>query len=152
MDNMTILHYSKLHDKEHWLEEIGKSDWEAGEYLYAILRSGDFSGFCGEDSDLLLLTEGDKIVSYCTLAAKDNIQPTDLTPWIGFVYTYPEYRGRHLAGKLIAFAEKEAAEKGAKETHISTDNIGLYEKYGYTLLEETTDVGGEYARIYVKKL
>ncbi len=32
---------------------------------------------------MLLLTDGDELVSYCTYAKKDDIQPTDLTPWMG---------------------------------------------------------------------
>jgi len=45
-----------------------------------------------------MLTDGEKLVAFCTFAPRDEIWPTDLTPWIGFVYTYPEYRGRRNAG------------------------------------------------------
>ena len=31
----------------------------------------------------MLLTDGDELVSYCTYVKKDDIQPTDLTPWMG---------------------------------------------------------------------
>ena len=32
-------------------------------------------------------------ISFCTYAEKDDIQPTALTPWIGFVYTFPNIGG-----------------------------------------------------------
>ena len=37
--------------------------------------------------------DNNKLISFCTYAELDEIQPTDLTPWIGFAYTFPEYRG-----------------------------------------------------------
>lgn len=46
----------------------------------------------GEKSRVMLLVDGDDLISFCTYAEKDDIQPTELTPWIGFVYTFPQYR------------------------------------------------------------
>ena len=51
---------------------------------------------------VLLLTEDSKLISFCTYAGKDDIQPTELSPWVGFVYTFPEYRGHRYVGLLMA--------------------------------------------------
>ena len=34
-----MIDYFTSDNKEHWLEEIKKSDWGAGQYLYELLRS-----------------------------------------------------------------------------------------------------------------
>lgn len=34
---MEIIEYFTTEDKEHWLDEIRKSDWGAGQYLYKLL-------------------------------------------------------------------------------------------------------------------
>ena len=80
-----------------------------------------------------MLADGDKLVSFCTLAPLDDVQPTSYTPWVGFVYTFPEYRGQHCAGQLLDCAESIAAIMERKYTYISTNHIGLYEKYGMHL-------------------
>lgn len=39
---------------------------------------------------------------------------------------------------------------GQKNIYISTDHIGLYEKYGYEFLDTRITVNGEKSRVYVK--
>ena len=87
----------------------------------------------GETALVLMLAEGERLVSFCTFAPLDDIQPTELSPWIGFVYTFPEYRGHRYAGILLEYAESLACVMGKEYTYISTGHTGLYEKYGYEL-------------------
>ena len=149
---MTVLDYFAREDRAWWLEKIGECEWAAGRLLYSLLSEGRFREMTGESSTVLLLTEGRDLVSFCTLAERDDIQPTDLAPWIGFVYTYPAWRGKRCAGKLIRSAEERAAEKGYRYAHISTGHTGLYEKYGYTLYTILPDMLGEPSRVYRKEL
>ena len=58
-----------------------------------------------------------------------------LTPWIGFVFTEPVYRGHRYAGQLLTHAEKCAHKLGYSKIYICTDHVGLYEKYGYLYQE-----------------
>lgn len=75
------------------------------------------------------------------------------TPWLSCVFTYPEYRGRRLSEKLIFHAEKYAVtDFNAEYTYISTDHIGLYEKYGYQFFTECKTVWGDDTRVLRKKL
>ena len=106
----------------------------------------------GEKSRILMLLDGENLVSFCTLAEKDDVQPTDLAPWIGWIYTFPTYRGKRMAGKLLKHAENLAKQDGATHTHISTNHIGLYEKYGYEFYMNALDVEGENTRVYRKKI
>ena len=91
---MKIIEYFTSENQAHWLEEIRKSDWDAGQYLYTLLRDGKLKSVVGRTALVPMLVEGEtgKIVSFCTFAPLDDIQPTTLSPWIGFVYTFPEYR------------------------------------------------------------
>jgi GNAT superfamily N-acetyltransferase len=147
---MEVSNFFDVDNKEHWLTRINKSDWRAGPFLCNLLKNGTFFETVGEGSKVLLLTDGDKLVSYCTFAKYDDIQPTDLTPWIGFVYTFPEYRGNRYAGLLFKEAERIAKEENIREIYLSTNHVGLYEKYGFTFKTMLTDVDGEPSRIYVK--
>lgn len=88
----------------------------------------------------------------CTLAPLDDIQPTELSPWIGFVYTFPEYWGHHYAGILLEYAESLACVMGKEYIYISTGHTGLYEKYGYEFFKTEKDVLGEDSRVYRKHI
>ena len=149
---MKIIDYFTTENKPHWLAQIQKSDWSAGAFLHDLLKEGTLKALAGEQTKLFLLTEGDELISFCTLAERDDIQPTTLTPWIGFVYTYPEHRGHRHAQTLLQFAEQAAAHAGAKQVYISTNHQGLYEKYGYTYLSTMNDINGEPSRVYVKNV
>lgn len=151
---MKIIEYFTSENPEHWLAEIGKSDWDVGQYLYRLLRDRRLKELAGRTAlvPLLVDEETNRLVSFCTFAPLDDIQPTNLSPWIGFVYTFPEYRGHRYAGQLIAYAESLATIMGKEYSYISTGHKGLYEKYGYTFLEMQTDLGGEKSRVYRKAL
>ena len=102
-------------------------------------------------SFVLPIIENHDLISFCTYARLDNIQPTDLTPWMGYIYTFPEHRGHHYLGYLFEEVERLARQDHVSQVYISTDHIGLYEKYGCEYLTEMEDVHGEPSRIYVKR-
>ena len=149
---MKIIEYFGADDKEYWLSKIKESDWGAGQYLYELLKNQKLKQFVGENTKVLMLVDGEDLVSFCTFAEKDDIQPTDLTPWIGWVYTFPNYRGNHYAGKLLSHAETLAKEARIKNIYISTNHTGLYEKYGYEFFEIMKDINGEDTRVYIRHL
>lgn len=148
---MRIIDYFEDTNQAHWLEQIGRSEWSAGELLHGWLREGTFHAHRGPRSTVLLLTDGDALASYCIYSQRDNI-PTDITPWMGFVYTAPAYRGRRLAGVLMDEVMRRAKADGYAYIHISTGHVGLYEKYGCTFWREMRDDGGEIARVYRKEV
>lgn len=149
---MQVIEYFNCDKPEHWLCQIGKSDWRAGQYLYELLSKNKLSDVVGENPKVLLLTDGDELISFCTYTEKDDIQPTALTPWIGFVYTFPEYRGHRYAGKLLQEIESIAKTEKADNIFISTDHTGLYEKYGYEFYQLMNDMNGEPSRVYRKHI
>lgn len=145
---MEVLSYFTAAEPEVWARRIGESDWRAGRYLSALLEEGRFREEYGDTSDILLLAEGDRLAAFCTLAERDEIPDTELAPWIGFVYTFPEYRGRRLMGTLIGKARELAREAGKDTLYISTEETGLYEKYGAEFMAGMKTRSGEDTRVY----
>ena len=147
---MQVIDYYNCDQQEHWLKQIKKCDWGAGQFLYELLSKNKFKDAVGEKSKVLLLVNGDTLISFCTYAEKDDIQPTVLTPWVGFVYTFPEYRGNRYVGKLFLEIEKLARDDKVNAIFISTNHIGLYEKYGCEFYQIMKDMDGEPSRVYRK--
>ena len=149
---MEVVHFFDSDRQAHWLEEIKRSDWGAGAFLHRLLSDGTFFEAVGEGSEVLLLTDGDELISFCTYARKDDIQPTQLTPWMGFVYTFPAHRGHRYVGLLFGEIERIAKEEHVSEVYISTNHVGLYEKYGCEYKTQLRDMDGELSRVYVKRI
>jgi predicted acetyltransferase len=92
------------------------------------------------------------MVSFCTSAEQDDVREPSLTPWVGFVYTFPAFRGKRHVGQLLDYAAVLAHEEGKETIYISTGEAGLYEKYGYSFWKMMKDVNGEDSRIYKKEV
>ena len=149
---MKVISFHDSDRQDHWLDEIKRSDWNAGIFLYELLSEGRFFEAVGDGSRVLLLIDGDELISYCTYARWDDIQRTELTPWMGFIYTFPEHRGHRYAGLLFKEVERLAQEEEVPEVFISTNHVGLYEKYGCDFLTMMNDMDGNPSRVYVKKI
>ena len=64
-NNRKVLEYFTCENKEHWLREIQKSDWGAGQYLYSLLKENKLKALVGATTLVLMLADGDKLVSLC---------------------------------------------------------------------------------------
>ena len=149
---MEVIDYYSSDRQTHWLEEIRKSDWGAGTYLYELLRDNKLKELCGDPTKVLLLTEGDSLVSFCTYAPNDDIPNTPLTPWVGFVYTFPQFRGKRCMGILFDHVNKMALKEGHEFIYVSTWEIGHYEKYGFSFWKCMKDIHGDDSRVYRRKV
>ena len=141
-----------ISEQKFWLPKIGESDWRAGKYLFQLLSDGQFKKLCGEKSKVFLLTQDDNLISFCTFAEHDDISDTELTPWIGFVYTFPTFWGKRRIGKLIEHIYGLAKAQGFKQLYISTDQKGLYENFGFSFLQIMTDRWGGETLVYQMKI
>lgn len=149
---MEIIDYFASENQGYWLDEIKKSDWSAGQYLHQLLVQNRFHTLLGDRSRLLLLVEGNALLAFCTYAQRDDTPDDTLTPWAGFVYTFPSYRGKRRMGKLLEHVYQLAKADGFPCVYISTDHVGLYEKYGCTFWKTMKDLRGEESRIYRMKI
>ena len=144
---MDIISYYQTVNPAWWLKKIGGSDWIAGQYLHRLLTEDRFRETYGETSEVLLLTNGSSLAAFCTYAEQDDIPDTDLTPWLGFAYTFPDYRGRRLMGKLIGRAKELARRDGKDYLYVCSQEKGLYEKYGAKAVARMKDRRGEDSRV-----
>ena len=149
---MKKLNFFETENQSYWISQIEKSDWRAASYLVKLLKKNELKKMCGEKTQLLLLTEGEQLVSFCTYAEQDEIRDNSLTPWIGFVYTFPKYRGKMRMGKLLEYVYSLAKKDGHKTLYLSTGERGLYEKYGFTYWKEMKDINGNDSLIYRKSI
>ncbi len=148
---MEIIDLLTVRNTAYWLNQIRKADWEAAKFLFELVAENKVSELLGE-AKILMLVNGCELISFCTFAEKDDIKETNLSPWLGFVYTYPKYRGYHYMQKLINKACLLAKEKEHKAIYVSTSEMGLYEKYGFTFYQSLKDINGNNSRVYIKTL
>ena len=149
---MEIVSYFESGNQAFLLECIEAVDWSAARFLAELLRKGTFDETLGGWGSLFLLMDGEKLVSFATFTGQDAVRDESLTPWIGFVYTDPAYRGHRYAGQVLAHAEAAAAAKGFRKIYIATDYVGLYEKYGYSYQENRIDCWVSDQRVLYKTL
>ncbi len=147
---MQIINFFEADNKIGWLSQIAAYEWRAAKFLTELLTKGTFHQAVGEGT-VYLLTDGDKLVSFVSLAERDCID-APYGPWIGFVHTAPEYRGHRHVGKLIDHACTVASVHDVARVYICTDHVGLYEKYGFTYLENRVSIYGEDSRVYVREV
>lgn len=149
---MEIIEYTSCLQKDIYVSQIEACEWSAAKFLATLLKENRLQSELGGWGKLYFLVDGDTLVSFVTFSAQDCIADHALTPWLGFFHTAPQYRGNRY-GKLLIDGVCECARKdGFKTVYIATDHIGLYEKYGFTYLENRIDIWGVDSRIYKKEL
>lgn len=149
---MEIIHYFESDKQPELLAKIAGCDWSAARFLTDLLTKNEFNALLGGWGEILMLTEGDELISFLTYTGQDAVRDESLTPWIGFVFTQPKYRGNRYAGLLLSHAEGMAAQMGYRKIYIATDHVGLYEKYGYQYQENRIDYWGHEMRVLYKDL
>lgn len=149
---MQIIDYFESEEQNLLMEKIAAADWSAARFLVELLKQGTFDETLGGWGHLFLLMNQEELISFVTLTGQDSVRNENLTPWIGFVFTKPEYRGHHYAGQLLAHGEQRAADLGYSRVYIATDHVGLYEKYGYSYQENRLDCWGNEMRVLYKEI
>lgn len=133
--------------QDRLLTYLERCDWSAGRFLFRLLTTGEFASKLG-GGQLFFLLDGDEVVSFVTLTKQDCIADTSLYPWLGFLYTAPTYRGHRYSEQIIGHALSAAKADGHSTVYLATDHVGLYEKYGFTHIDDRPDINGEESRIY----
>lgn len=72
----------------------------------------------------------------------------DLAPNVCAVYVEEEWRGRGIAGGLLAHVTEEMHEKGVDTLYLVTDHTSFYERYGWEFLCMVQCDGEETSRMY----
>ena len=115
--------------------------WKAGPYLAKKMRNNEFA----EVERVIVATENDSPVGYCTFSLKDELpEDSEYSPFIGFVFVDENCRGKRISEKMIAAALDYAESNGYETVYILSGESGLYEKYGF---ENIRDVGTIYGTV-----
>jgi GNAT superfamily N-acetyltransferase len=146
--SLKIKEYFGYKNKDMILNQISFCEWDAGKFLYQLLVENKLKELCGSSTKLYVLMHDKKIVSFATYAEKDDIDTDLYSPWIGFVYTYPEFRGNRAFGKLLKRIISVAKKENKTSLYVSTNETGLYEKYGFTYFKEMNDINNCPSKVY----
>lgn len=79
------------------------------------------------------------LIGYYQVIPNDLFTRPDLTPWFGFAFITPEYRGHGYFRQLMHAVPQHAAEHGLSQLYLHSRHEGLYEKFGWQLLETRSD-------------
>lgn len=98
---------------------------------------------------LFVAKDGQKFVGTAGLFKHDLDGREDLSPWLGGVFVATEYRNNGVATKLINRVLALAKKKGFKRIYLYTEAAsGLYEKLGWTFMEDTKSPRGIPSKIF----
>lgn len=135
---------------EYWnqlIEFAHACPWVAGPQLADQMRSHAFNEW---ESIFVALSES-QIVGFCTLTRQDCFNDVPYTPFIGFIYVNEAARGQRISLQLIQTAMAYANDLGFSKVYIASTHIGLYEKLGFTRIDERTDIWGQWEQIFMQK-
>ena len=160
---MRIVNYFEYEHKQNILVQLENAQnlWRAIPFLIQLLKEQNFHTTLGNGALFLLLDEEKTgsdnlptLAAFVTLCDKDEVDSPVLKPWIGFVFTFPAYRGKRLAGKLIEHCIAQAAilYPASEHVFVSTDEDGLYEKYGFSYLLKANTIHGDETKIFARKI
>jgi len=129
-------------------------EWQCGWWGFEYERKQvfDFMERClNEDKvpQTYIAIKDDVVVgNYCILMGDDISVRPNYYPWLANVYVDPDFRGQGICNVLMEDAVKRFKELGVKRAYLHTRHHDLYEKYGWTLLEEVETFAKKIKRIY----
>lgn len=122
--------------------------WRAGAALAASMADHSF-----EDWERVAVALDDEcICAFCAAAKTDCIPGLSYTPYIGYVFVDEAYRGNRLSERLIQFAADYLKSVGFQEMYLISDHVGLYEKYGFSVIDRQMAPWGTEEKIYRKAI
>lgn len=131
------------------LEDFARhSDWVAGPHLADMLKANRFADW---EAPFALMTGGE-IIGYGTFMKTDYYPENRYSPWISSLYVDAAYRGRGLSGVLIRGIEAYARCCGFDKAYIPCEREGLYERYGYRVIDHLVNYGGDEDLVYARSL
>lgn len=98
---------------------------------------------------LFVSKDGDRLVGTAGLFKEDLDGREDLSPWLGGVYVKEEYRNKGFATEMINRVLELAKDLGYKRLYLYTESAsGLYQKLGWTFMEDTKSPRGIPSKIF----
>ena len=99
--------------QEYWAEQIAAGDWRAAKYLAELLKKNAFHDRYGIDGKVLLLVDGEALISFCTLVRQMKLRRTACSPGSGLCIPF---RSSGAAGTAKDSSTMPAPWPGPRET------------------------------------
>lgn len=145
--NIEIYEYYEQDEefKRLLLDQINEPLWPGAKHLYERIINNTQGG------RVFIMYDIDKehIITFGTLHDFDEIESETLKPWIGSIYTFRPYRGNRFSEQLIKHIIVIAKEEGLEFVYLSSDNLGMYEKFGFELYGMMKTVRGNETQVFV---
>ncbi|MBH1940906.1 GNAT family N-acetyltransferase [Mobilitalea sibirica] len=132
---------------ELWNQAIqyaNNCSWKAGPFLAKKMLNNDFSDW----ERVFIAVEGVNLMGYCSLVETDCIPDVSYTPYISHVFVGEEYRGKRISEHMIKAALAYAKNIGFSKVYLVSGEKGLYEKYGFTKIDDKKDYWGNEEQIF----
>lgn len=145
--NIEIYEYYEQDEefKRLLLDQINEPLWPGAKHLYERIINNTQGG------RVFIMYDIDKehIITFGTLHDFDEIESETLKPWIGSIYTFRPYRGNRFSEQLIKHIIGIVKEEGLEFVYLSSDNLGMYEKFGFELYGMMKTVRGNETQVFV---
>ena len=124
-----------------------ESGWDVGEHFAWMLRERVFTDW---EAAFAAVCE-DRIMGVSTLMKTDYYPENRYTPWISSLFVAEADRGWRLSARLIEAARRYAGALGFARAYLPTPHKNLYEKYGFTKIDELVNYGGDTDHVYMRE-
>ena len=130
------------------MEYAENCTWVAGKHLAMLMRENRFS----EWESVFAAIENGQIIGYCTFLKTDYYPENRYSPWISSIFVGETHRGRRISQRMIETVIIYARSLGFSKVYIPSDLVGMYEKYGFSKVDELVNYGGDTDSIYVREI
>lgn len=122
----------------------GKSSWEL-ENVTQYFSETNISSF---PITLIAISDND-CVGTISIFENDLKSQNELKPWLASLYVAPNYRGKHIAEKLINQVIAIVSGLGFRTLYLRTEHASdYYKKLGWEFLYKTRDEKGQETEVF----
>ena len=146
---MEIIEVRDDSQKKELLDYLPNVIWGESQVLTKAIKNDEIDEKLGKDAKIFYAKEDGEVMGFFTLVNQDYIPLPQYDRFIAMIYVDPKYRNRGYSREFIKFAEEAS---GVDTIHLFTKIKGLYEKMGYTLIEELVGYIHGIDYLYEKKL
>lgn len=122
--------------------------WKAGKALAQAMDEERFSDW----ESIFASVDENRICGFCTVTKTDCIPDLPYTPYIGFVFVEEQRRGKRLSQRMLEAAMDYLRSLGFSQVYLISDHEGLYEKYGFAVIDVRKAPWGSVEKIYRHEL
>ena len=118
--------------------------WRGTQFLVDQMKQGRIHGW----ERVLVAVEDGKIAGFCAVCEHDCIPDVTYTPFVTTLFVEEEYRGHRLSQRLIETAVEYLRTLDFDAAYLLSDHVGLYEKYGFSVIDKCPTPWGKEEQIF----